>query len=162
TACIDPTRSERPVRPYNERIRARLATHRIQRFRRGHSDPSSLSGRQAPHTVVRRELSSVLVDDRPRFWAQPVAREELAVVAACEEARLLALGPPGRGQPGALGLGACLVLRLLPEREPDPVQKPRVEPREHVRLILLRVRSARQYQSFTIPDDPRCLSPPQP
>ena len=72
--------------------------------------------------------------------------EERAVVVAAEEARLLALRPPRRRQPRPRGLGPRLVLRLLSEREPDPLEQGRVEPREHVRLVLVRVGRPRQQQ----------------
>ena len=112
----------------------------------GRSDPEAapLAGREAPEAGVAAELAAVLVDDRPVGGAEPVALEEVAVVAAGEEARLLALRPGGSLEPGPRGLGARLVLALLAEREPDPVEEARVEAREHVRLVLRRIGRARK------------------
>jgi hypothetical protein len=93
---------------------------------------------------VPTELAPVLVDDRPHLGGEAAARKEVAVVATGEEADLLALRPPRGGEPRALRLGARRLLRLLAEREPEPVEVPRVEPREHVGLVLARVFAARK------------------
>ena len=53
----------------------------------------------------RAELAAVLVDDRALGGVEPVPLEEVAVVAAGEEARLLALGAAGGGEPRARRLG---------------------------------------------------------
>ena len=53
---------------------------------------------------------------------------------------------PAAARPGARGLLPRLLLRLLAEREPDPVEIGRSEPREHVRLVLARVARAGQQQ----------------
>src|SRR5262249_20152223 len=93
---------------------------------------------------------------------QSVAPEEVAIVAAAQEARLLALGPARHGQAGALGLGAGLLLRLLSEREPDPPEGTRIEPREHVRLVLLRVDRASEERAAPVLNDARVMTCRQP
>src|SRR5204863_4794007 len=97
-------------------------------------DPAPLPGRESPCAAVGAELSALLVDDRPGFLLEPVASEELAVVAAAEEARLLALGPVRSREAGAPRLFPGLLLGLLAEREPDALEQLRLDPREHVRL----------------------------
>ena len=91
-----------------------------------------------------------------------MALEEGAVVAAGEEARLLALAPGGRCEPGGGRLGARLGLRQLAERELDPVEEARVERREHVGLVLLRVGRACEESAAAVLDDPRVVAGPEP
>src|SRR5262249_58175371 len=78
------------------------------------------------------------------------------------EARLLALGAPRDGEPSALGLRARLVLALLAQREPDPVEPARVDAGEHVGLVFARVRPAREQQALPAADDPRVVAPGEP
>src|SRR5207253_10786223 len=73
---------------------------------------------------------------------------------AGEEARLLALGRAGGGEAGRFSLGACLLLRLRAEREPQPVEEARIEAREHVALVLPLVGGAREQQPALALDDP--------
>ena len=68
--------------------------------------------------------------------------EEAAVVATAEEAGLLALRPPRDVQPGRRRLRADLVLRRVTERERDTVEQRGVDGREHVRLVLARIRAS--------------------
>ena len=88
--------------------------------------------------------------------------EEVSVVAAGEEARLLALGAARGLEPGARGLGSRLVLALLAEREPEPVEEARVEPAEHVRLILPLVGGACEQQLPVALDDARVVARREP
>mgnify|MGYP003694213853 CR=1 FL=1 len=101
--------------------------------------PSSaaLAGREPPEAAVPAELLSLLVDDLALGIGDAVTADEVAIVAAPEEARFLALGAAGDREPGSRGLGPGLVLRLLAEREPDPIEQPRVETSKHVGLVLL-------------------------
>src|SRR5213075_540386 len=92
----------------------------------------------------------------------PVPLEERAVVAAGEKARLLRLGPARRREAGTLGLRARLLLRLGAQGEPDPVEQRRVELREHVALVLRRVRSAREQPAAVALDDARVVAGRQP
>src|SRR5207244_6774771 len=94
-----------------------------------------------------------LVDDRARFRREPVSAEERAVVVTGEEARLLALGPVRGLEPRTRRLGTRLHLRLLAEREPDALEVTRVEPREHVALVLRLVGSAGEQQPAVALDD---------
>ena len=108
------------------------------------------------------ELRAVLAHDRSGFRADAVPRQEVTVVAAGEEACLLALGARGGGEPGGPRLGAHLLLRALAERDLDPVEEPRVEAREHVRLVLARVDAARQEQATAAVDDAGVVAGSQP
>src|ERR671911_639412 len=101
-----------------------------------------VEGRDLPcsDTVGRLlELEGDFVHDRAVAGVEPVALEEGSVVVAGQEARLLALAALRDGETRRPGLAARLRLRLFAEREFDPVQKRRVERREHVRLVLVRV-----------------------
>src|SRR5204862_70407 len=73
-------------------------------------------------------------------------------------ARLLAFGSPSHGEAGALRLRPCLGLCLLAEREDDPVELRRIEPREHVRLVLLRIGRAGEQPAVAVLDDPRIVT----
>src|SRR4029450_5936440 len=98
--------------------------------------------RAPPEAFVPGDLPPVRVEDGPLPAFEPVAREEASVVVSGEEARLLALGPGGRREARGARLGAGLLLPLLAQREPEPRQMARVEGREHVRLVLGRIRGA--------------------
>ena len=100
-----------------------------------------------------RELPAVFVDDWSRLSSESVALEELAVIAAGQETRLLALRAMCSGEACALCFGARLRFGLTAEREPHPVEKLRVEAREHVRLVLRRIRSLCEQAPATVPDD---------
>ena len=108
------------------------------------------------------ELDAVLVHDRAVGGLEPPPLEESAVVVAGEEARLLALAALGDLQPGGAGLAAGLRLRLLAERELDPVEQRGIERGEHVRLILLRVGCAGEQLAAVALDDPRVVARPEP
>src|SRR5207253_8517984 len=115
----------------DERVRARIRPHRVQRPAGGDADPAPLSGRVAPVARVLAHLASAFVDDRARIRLEPVPGQEVAIVRAAEEARLLALTPRSDGQARALRLVSRLRLRLLPQRKPDAREARGVEPREH-------------------------------
>ena len=96
------------------------------------------------------EHASGLVDDLPGARREAMAAEEYAVVVAGEEARLLALGATRDGESCRVGLGARLVLALFAEREPHAVEVPRVDRREHVRLVLRRIGGAREQKPVPV------------
>ena len=95
--------------------------------------------------------------------------KEVAVVGAREEARLLALAPVRGSEAGSPRLRTRVVLRLLPEREPEAGKEARIEPGEHVGLILLVVGPAREKHalvaldgpSVVAGDEPRCADAPR-
>jgi hypothetical protein len=107
---------------------------------------------------VRADHRAGLVDDPALAAVQSVPLEEVAVVTAAQEAGLLALGAVRHGQPGALRFGTRLLLRLLSEREPDPREVSRIESREHVRLVLLRIDGPRQQRASSVLDDSRVVA----
>src|SRR5207302_5964853 len=82
--------------------------------------------------------------DRAGGRREAVACEEVPIVAAGEEARLLALGARGDRQAPGARLGAHLVLRALAEREVDALEVAGVEAGEHVGLVLAPVGRARE------------------
>ena len=104
----------------------------VERLARRDADALALAGREAPVAVVRAERGAVVRDDEARLAAEAAALEEGAVVVAAEEARLLAVGARGDGEPGTRGLGPGLGLRLGAERELDPLEEARREAGEHV------------------------------
>ena len=87
-----------------------------------------------------------------------MAPQEVTVVAAPEKTGLLALRTPRGCESGAAGLGPRLLLGLLAQREPNPVEQARVEAGEHVGLVLLRIVAASQQAPAAVLDDP-CVVP---
>src|SRR5438477_1872664 len=148
---------KRLPRPDDDRVRAGIGAQHVERLCRRDPQPAALAGREAPEAVMSTELTSLLVDDLALGLLDAVPPDEVAVVAPAEKARFLALATPGDSEPGARGLGSGLVLRLLAEWEPDPVEDPRLEAGEHVGLVLLGVAGARQQPSATVLDDPRVV-----
>ena len=124
--------------------------------------PRRWPGREPPETPMGAEGRPLLVDDPPFLSGETLASKEVPVVAAAQEARLLALGPARHGQARTLGLVPGLGLRLVAEREPDPLEVLRVEPGEHVRLILLRIAGAREQEPPAVLDDPCVVARRQP
>ena len=103
--------------------------------------------------------SSSTIAPSARLEAAPL--EEGAVVVAGEEAGLLALPALGDGEPRGARLGARLGLRLLAERELDPLEERRIERGEHVRLVLVRVGRASEQAAAVALDDPRVVAGPE-
>jgi hypothetical protein len=103
---------------------------------------------------VVAEHTAVLVHDLPRGRLEPSPLEERPVVVPSEETRLLALRPSSGLEAGTRGLGARLRLAMLAEREGDAVENAGVEPREHVRLILLWIDTAREQRPPAMAHDP--------
>ena len=140
---------------------AASVAQRVERLGRGDADPAALARRVAPDAVVPAELAAVLVDDRALGGLEAAALEEGAVVVAGEEAGLLALAALGDVEAGSGRLGARLRLRLLAERELDPVEQRRVERGEHVGLILVRVGRAGEQPPAVALDDARVVAGPE-
>src|SRR5688500_12044869 len=138
---------ERRPRPDDDGVRPRLGAQRVHRLRGDHAQAAALARREAPEAVVLPELPAALVDDGARSRRDPVAREEVPIVASGEKAGLLALRAPRGVEPGGSRLVARLLLRLRPEREPEAVERARVEAGEHVGLILCAVGGAREEQA---------------
>ena len=126
---------------------------RVDGLARGDSEPAPLARREPPEAFVPGDLPPVLVEHGPVAACEPVAREEVPVVVSGEEARLLALRPGGRREARGARLGARLVLPLLAEREPEPWQMARVEAREHVGLVLGRIRAAGEQEPAAVLGD---------
>src|SRR6185436_5239211 len=121
-------------------------------------EASPLPRSEAPEALVHADRRSLLVDDCSLTGGKAVPCEELAVVAAAQEARLLALAPPCDLHAGALRLRAGLLLGLLAEREPDLVEPTRIEAGEHVRLVLPLVDRAREQTPAAVLDDARVVT----
>ena len=103
-------------------------------------------------------MISPLVHDLALLLLQAVTAHEVAIVPPAEEAGLLALPAARRGNAGRRRFGSSFVLGLLAEREPDPVEQPRVESGEHVCLVLLEIAGARQEGAAAVLDDPRVVA----
>src|SRR5207302_7779449 len=73
-------------------------------------------------------------------------------------ARLLALRAPRHCETGARRFGTRCFLVLLAEWEPDALEVLRIEPREHVRLVLGVVGAAMQEHSSAMLSDPRVVT----
>ena len=107
------------------------------------------------------ELDALLVDDRAGLRREPLPLEERAVVAAGEEARLLALGALGDRQAGRRRLVPGAALPLPAERERNAVEQRRIDRREHVRLILGGVAAAGDQPDPGSLDDARVVAGPE-
>ena len=118
---------KRGARADDDDVLPRLAPQRVERLAAGDAEALSLAGCEAPEAAVPPQLAAVGVDDRAVPARQAAPLEEVAIVAAGQEARLLALGAAGRRQPGARGLGPRLVLGLAAEREVEPAEEARVD-----------------------------------
>ena len=127
SARVHGRRGQGAARPDDQRVA--VAAQRVERLRGRDADPAPLPGREPPGAVVAAELASRFVDDRAGRGREAVPLEEVAVVAACEEARLLALGASRGGKPCRLRLRTRLTLRPPAQREPEPVEEARIEPR---------------------------------
>src|SRR5205823_7372400 len=129
--------SQSSARARDDRVRGRVRAQDMKRRARCDTEPPALAGCEPPEAVVAAELGAALVDDRPLLRGEPGTREKVAVVRAREEAGFLALGAVSGGETGALRFRARFLLRLLSQREPDPVEQARIHAGEHVRLILV-------------------------
>src|SRR5919108_187621 len=140
--------------PDHDGVPARDGAHGVDRRPGRHAEPLPLPRREPPEPAVATDDAAVLVLDVALFRREPVPAEERAVVVAPEEARLLALRPASGRKACALGLSSSVVLRLVAEREPDSAEDPRIESRQHVRLILRRVGAPGEQQLPVPLDDP--------
>src|SRR5439155_11463139 len=161
-ARVERRACERGVRADDDGVRPGVGTECVERSWRRDPEPAPLPRRETPKARVATELDAVLVDDCTIRSLEPAASEERAVVVAGEKARLLALGPARCGQTCSRGFGASLVLRLAAERKDDAIEQRRVEPPEHVGLILLRVRRTREQAASPVVDDPGVVAGRQP
>ena len=107
---------------------------------------------------MRPELVPLLVDDRAGAGGQTTASEKGAVVVTGQEARLLALAPVRDREPCALRLRPRGLLVLGAEREPDAIEPPGIELREHVRLILRLVERAVEQQPAPVLERARVMA----
>jgi hypothetical protein len=107
---------------------------------------------------VPADLAALLVHDGSFLGAQTVPLEERPVVVAGQEAGLLALGARGDGEARARGLRPGRLLALVAEGEPETLQVPWVERREHVRLVLLRIGRPGEQEASVPLDDPCVMS----
>src|SRR4029453_3441945 len=141
---IDRRARERRPRADDDGVRARVRTQRVQRLWGRDAESLALPRREPPVTGMPPELAAFFVDNRAIDPVETATLEEGAVVVAGEETCFLALAPPRDPEPRALGVGARLGLRLFAEREDDAVELRGIELCQHVRLILLVVRPARE------------------
>src|SRR5581483_6209603 len=84
--------------------------------------------------------------------------EELAVVAAAEEAGLLAVRPSSDRQPGRCRFRARCLLRLRAERKLEAIEQTRVEAGEHVALVLRLVGRPGEEEAAVALDDARIVA----
>src|SRR5580765_2551030 len=156
------TSRERGSRTDDDGVRRRIAPERERRPAGRDAEPSPLARGEAPESRMRPDGLAALVDDEALTPGDAVPLDEVAVVATAEKARLLALGAACDGQARPLGLRARLLFRLLAQWEPDPLEMARVEPSEHVRLILPRIDGPGEKRPAAMLDDPRVVTGRQP
>ena len=87
-----------------------------------------------------------------------MALQEFAPAEAGDEAQVLALALVRNGQPGVARKGTDRLLREAPEREREPVEQARVEPGQHVALVLERIRRRPDQWAAAVPRD-ACVVP---
>src|SRR5262249_52722267 len=143
--------------PGDDRVRYRIGAQNVEWLRGCDTEAAALARREMPESRVPAERATVLVDNLAGLVLGAVATEELAVGAAAEEARLLTVGAMGDRQAGSRRLGSCLLLGLLAEREPDPVEQAGVEAPEHVGLVLVGVGRTGEEPAAAVPDDARVV-----
>src|SRR5207244_7530937 len=132
-------------------VRRGLGAQCVERLGGGDSQPAPLPCREPPVALVATELVARLVNDSAGRLGEALPAEERAIVVAREEAGFLAVGTPGDREPGGRRLRARFVLRLRTEREPHALEQPRIEPGEHVALVLRRVgRTGEQPQTVAL------------
>ena len=146
-ACDQRVRDQLGSPRDDDGVGARDGLQCIERLTGGDAEPAPLAGRETPVAVVPAQLAARGVDDRPVGRTEPAPFEEGAVVVTAEEARLLALRPACGCQASLRRLLARLRLRLVAQRERDALQRSRVEPGEHVRLVLVGIGRPRQQQA---------------
>ena len=134
-------------------VRRGVGRNRVQRPGGSDSQSATLTRREAPMAVMRAQAGSGGVDDRTGRGRQTTALEEPAVVAAGQEARLLALGAVGDLEAGGRRLRTCLLLQRVAERKPDLAEQGRVEAGKHVGLVLLHVRGPPEQSEAAMLDD---------
>src|SRR4051794_13770196 len=157
TGRLDRRAGERQAGPDDDGVRAHIGAGRIERLRRRDAEPPPLPRGEAPVPCMAAELSALLAHDRALAGLEPMTLEERAIVVSGEEARLLTFLSPRDGEAVALRLGAGLGLRLLAEGEDDAFELRRIKPREHVRLILVRIGRAREQPLTAMLDDARVV-----
>src|SRR5205085_2704526 len=101
-----------------DRVRQRIDPADVARSVGGDAQPAPLAHREAGGAGVLTEASTVAVDDRSRCGSPSgTLPERVPVVAAGDEADLLALGLVRRRQPERTSDLADLRLRQLAQRE---------------------------------------------
>src|SRR5262249_46350271 len=129
----------------------------VERMSGGDTEPPPLSRRVTPVSLVPSEAAASRVDDRPRRYVETAAAEELTVVVAGEEARLLALGPLGNGKSRCRCLAPDIGLGTVAERKPQTVELGRLQRGEHVGLVLRVVVPASEQPLAAVLDDARVV-----
>ena len=119
---VDRRAREGITRADDDSVGPGVGAQRIERLRRGDAEPAPLSRRELPVAGVTSDFRSVLVDNGAGCALEALPGEEVAVVVAREEARLLTLRLARSREAGARGFGARLVLRLLAEWEANAVE----------------------------------------
>ena len=103
----------------------------------------------------------VLVHDRTVFGPKTLPFEKASIVAAPEEASLLALGSTSCGEPCARGFGPRLLLRLRTERESHASERVGTERCEHVGLVFSSIGCPCDEQHLVTLDDARVVTRPE-
>ena len=106
----------------------------------------------------RPSTRAVGVVDLARPQVDALAIEEAAQVAAAEEADVLALGRRRRGQPGARGLAAHVLLVGVGERELEHAEQLGRHACEHRRLVLGGIGAARDERTVAVRHEARVVA----
>src|SRR4051794_19612005 len=151
----DLRRRERGLRADRDGVSLRVLVYYVQGQRRRYADAAALPDREVVVAVVRAEAVALFVTDLARLVAErTVTREERARVRAGQEAEVLALGLLRHGQLVAPRDRTRVVLALeLAERKPDAAERLRLQPGEHVGLVLAAIHRGTDERAVRVPRD---------
>src|SRR3954470_5669560 len=140
-------------------VGGRVRPDHIERLAAPHAQTPSLPHGEVMVPVVLAEAPAAPVDDLARAPIEAgVATQELSLALAGEEAEVLALRASGDLQSRVRRDLAHLRLAQLCERKAKARQGARAEPREHVGLVLARVRGGREQRPVSIVGDARVMA----
>ena len=143
---------------HGDRRCTRVHIHHVPTFTHRDRQSPPLAHREAAHAIVTTEHRAVHVDDRTRGGGH-ASIEERGATAACDETHVHALGL-GRGtQPEPRRVRAHVGLGHLTDGQHRHRQRVGAEHREHVGLILRRVRTAAEFRvAGVVAGDPRVMA----
>ena len=135
-------------------VRLRVLVEDVERLRSRDPEAAPLADGEVMVAAMAAELAAGAVDDVSlAFQEAAVAAQEVGLALAGEEAEVLALGLAGDREGVAGGDLPHLRLGQLGQREADALEDRRRQRRQHVALVLLRVRRRGEQQPLAVVDE---------